>query len=254
MTRETSTPTGDHAVTEGVRIQKLLSRAGRASRREAERLMAEGKVRVNGAVVTELGTRVVPGRDVVEVDGKRVEDRAEGATWVVFHKPVGVLTTRSDPHGGATIYDVLPSELRGLKYVGRLDKDAEGLLLLTDDGDAAHRLAHPSGELEREYWLEVAGTVDRPVAHQLTAGVELGDGPARAKRVAILEAGPVTSTLTVVLTEGRKREVRRMMSAVGHHVLRLKRVRFGSVRIGDLEPGAWRWLGEDERARLLADI
>jgi pseudouridine synthase len=238
-------------VSDGVRIQKLLSRAGVASRREAERLMAEGRVRVNGAVVVELGTRVEPGRDVVEVDGKRVQDRAERATWVALHKPVGVLTTRSDPHGGPTIYDVLPGELRGLKYVGRLDKDAEGLLLLTDDGDAAHRLAHPSGEVEREYWLEVAGSVDRAVAQQLMAGVELGDGPARAKRAVVLEAGPITSTMTVVLTEGRKREVRRMMSAVGHHVLRLKRVRFGPVRLGDLEPGTWRHLDERECAELL---
>lgn len=241
-------------VTEGVRIQKFLSRAGRASRREAERLMVEGRVRVNGAVVTELGVRVVPGRDVVEVDGARVEDRPESATWIVFHKPVGVLTTRGDPHGGATIYDVLPAELRGLKYVGRLDKDAEGLLLLTDDGDAAHRLAHPSGEVEREYWLEVAGTVGAAEVCALLDGVELGDGPARAKRAVVLEAGPVTSTMTVVLTEGRKREVRRMMSTVGHHVLRLKRVRFGPVALRDLGPGTWRKLGDDERARLLADI
>jgi 23S rRNA pseudouridine2605 synthase len=241
-------------VIEGVRIQKYLSRAGRASRREAELLMQSGRVRVNGEVVTELGVRVVPGRDVVEVDGERVEDRSRAApTWIVFYKPVGVITTRRDPHGGATVYDVLPEELRGLKYVGRLDKDAEGLLLLTDDGDAANRLAHPSGEVEREYWLEAAGTVGRDDVRRLLAGVELGDGIARAKRAEVLEAGPVTSTMTVVLTEGRKREVRRMLSAIEHHVLRLKRVRFGPVRLGDLEPGAWRVLSDDERAKLLAN-
>jgi 23S rRNA pseudouridine2605 synthase len=240
-------------VTEGVRIQKYLSRAGRASRREAERLMSEGRVRVNGAVVTELGVRVVPGRDVVEVDGERVEEEGP-STWVVFHKPVGVLTTRRDPHGGATIYDVLPAELRRLKYVGRLDKDASGLLLLTDDGDAANRLAHPSGEIEREYRLEVAGTVGPAEIRQLLGGVELGDGPARAKRASVLDAGPVVSTMTIVLTEGRKREVRRMMSAIGHHVLELERVRFGPVRLGDLEPGAWRVLTDEEGAQLLADI
>ncbi|MEQ1857654.1 MAG: pseudouridine synthase, partial [Longimicrobiales bacterium] len=192
------------------------------------------------------------GQDVIDVDGKRVEDRAEAAaTWVVFHKPLGVLTTRSDPHGGATIYDVLPPELKQLKYVGRLDKDAEGLLLLTDDGDAAHRLAHPSGEVEREYWIEVAGTVGPEVVRQLTEGVELGDGPARAHRATVLDAGPVVSTMTVVLTEGRKREVRRMMSAVGHHVLRLKRTRFGPVTLGDVESGTWRALRGEELAALL---
>ena len=240
-------------MTEGVRLQKYLSQAGRASRREAEQLMQAGRVRVNGAVVTEMGVRVLPGRDVVEVDGQRVAAPGATAAWVVFHKPVGVLTTRRDPHGGATVYDVLPEELHRLKYVGRLDKDAEGLLLLTDDGDGAHRLAHPSGEIEREYWLEVAGTVGRDALAQLRGGVELGDGPARAKRVGLIEAGPVTSTLTLVLTEGRKREVRRMMSAVGHHVLRLKRIRFGSVRLGDLESGSWRALTDAERAELLAD-
>ncbi|MBM4184535.1 MAG: rRNA pseudouridine synthase [Gemmatimonadetes bacterium] len=247
-------PRADAQSADGIRIQKYLSRAGRASRREAEALMQSGRVRVNGVVVTELGVRVVPGRDVVEVDGERVDDRgASASTWIIFFKPVGVITTRRDPHGGATVYDVLPEELRALKYVGRLDKDAEGLLLLTDDGDAANRLAHPSGEVEREYWLEVAGTVGRPVVQQLLAGVELGDGPARAKRAAVIEAGPITSTMTVVLTEGRKREVRRMMSAVGHAVLKLRRVRFGSIRLGSLEPGGWRVLTDEERAKLLAD-
>jgi pseudouridine synthase len=214
--------------------------------------MIEGRVRVNGQVVTELGARVVPGRDVVEVDGDPVEDRRDVAsTWVAFHKPVGVLTTRRDPHGGATVYDVLPAEIRRLKYVGRLDRDAAGLLLLTDDGDAAHRLQHPSGEVEREYLVEVAGAVGPDVLAHLLAGVQLGDGPAKARRARVIDAGRVVSTLTLVLTEGRKREVRRMMSAVGHPVLKLTRVRFGPVRLGDLEAGAWRPLTERERKQLL---
>ena len=239
-------------MTEGIRLQKLLSRAGLASRRDAERLIAEGRVRVNGRVVTELGVRVVAGRDVVELDGQPVSDRdAAASTWVAFHKPVGVLTTRRDPHGGATIYDVLPADYRRLKYVGRLDRDAEGLLLLTDDGDAAHRLQHPSGEVEREYEAEVAGTIGRGEIDRLLAGVELGDGPARAKRAQILEAGRVRSTVRLVLTEGRKREVRRMMSAVGHPVQRLTRIRFGAVRLGDLEPGACRPLAQEELEQLL---
>ena len=239
-------------MTEGIRLQKLLSRAGSASRREAERLILEGRIRVNGHVVTELGVRVVPGRDVVELDGQPVADREdEASTWVAFHKPVGVLTTRRDPHGGPTIYDVLPRELARLKYVGRLDRDAEGLLLLTDDGDAAHRLQHPSGDVEREYHVEAAGTVGRDDIARLLEGVALGDGPAQARRAGLIEAGPITSTLTLVLTEGRKREVRRMMSAIGHPVLKLRRIRFGPVRLDDLEPGAWRPLTTRERERLL---
>lgn len=227
-------------MSEGVRLQKYLSRSGRASRREAERLMQAGRVRVNGEVVSELGARVVPGRDVVELDGQRVDVPPE--VWIAFHKPPGVLTTRSDPHGGSTVYDLLPDELAGLRYVGRLDRDAEGLLLLTNDGEGAHRVQHPSGEIEREYRAEVAGTVQPEVVRRLVRGVLLEDGMATARRAAVVEAGPVSSTVDLVLTEGRKREVRRMMSAVGHHVLRLRRTRFGPVWLGDLEPGAWREL------------
>jgi 23S rRNA pseudouridine2605 synthase len=211
--------------------------------------MQAGRVRVNGEVVSELGARVVPGRDLVELDGELVRVPAE--MWVAFHKPAGVLTTRGDPHGGATVFDLLPESLAGLRYVGRLDRDAEGLLLLTNDGEGAHRVQHPSGEIEREYRAEVAGTVGNEELRRLLRGVELEDGPARARRATIVEAGRVTSTVDLVLTEGRKREVRRMMSAVGHHVLRLTRTRFGPVRLGDLEPGAFRKLTDEELQMLL---
>ena len=240
----------DAGPAEPIRLQKYLSRAGAASRREAERLMAAGRVRVNGEIVRELGTRVVPGVDDVSVDGEpgeRVPSR-----WVVYQKPRGVLTTRSDPHGGRTVYDELPEELAGLRYLGRLDRDAEGLLLLTNAGDLAHELQHPSGEIEREYWLEVAGTVTRAGRKALLDGVELEDGPARAERVELLGSDGVRSTLTLVLTEGRKREVRRMLSALDHPVLRLRRTRFGPIRLGTLARGAWRDLTAAEIAALEA--
>lgn len=235
-------------MSEAIRLQKLLSRAGRASRREAERLMQAGRVRVNGEVVTELGTRVVPGRDMVEVDGVPVT--SAGVRWVLFHKPAGVLTTRSDPHGGRTIYDVLPSELRDLRYVGRLDRDTEGLLLLTNEGDLAHALQHPSGEVEREYVVEVSGAVRPEVVDQLRRGVELEDGWARARSATLLETVGPTSRIGLVLTEGRKREVRRMMRAVGHEAVRLTRVRFGTIELGALPEGAWRPLTDAERTAL----
>jgi 23S rRNA pseudouridine2605 synthase len=232
-------------VGDAIRLQKYLSRSGRASRREAERLMRAGRVRVNGRVASELGLRVVPGEDVVELDGEPIT--VPSLRWVAFNKPAGVLTTRGDPHGGSTIYDVLPEDLRGLRYVGRLDRDAEGLLLLTNDGDGAHALQHPSGEVEREYRLEVAGTVTPATVRRLLDGVELEDGPAVATRARVVEAGPIVSTLTLTIAEGRKREVRRMLSAVGHAVLRLRRTRFGPVRLGNLGPGAWRPLSDAER-------
>ncbi|HSH74109.1 MAG TPA: pseudouridine synthase [Longimicrobiales bacterium] len=228
----------------GIRLQKYLSRAGRASRREAEQLMRAGRVRVNGKVVSELGARVLPDRDVVELDGGVVT--LPPLRWVAFHKPPGVLTTRSDPYGGPTVYDRLPAELEGLRYVGRLDRETEGLLLLTNDGEAAHRLQHPSGGVEREYRVEVEGAIGRAEVLRILAGVELEDGPARARSVEIVEVGAGRSTLDLVLTEGRKREVRRMMSAVGHPVLRLRRTRFGTVRLGALGPGDFRDLGEAE--------
>lgn len=206
--------------------------------------MRQGRVKVNGAIVTELGTKVDPQRDRVELDGVLVTE--EAPRWVLFHKPPGVLTTRTDPHGGRTVYDQLPEELSGLSYVGRLDKDAEGLLLFTNDGDLAHRIQHPSGEVEREYWVEAAGVVEQKTLGSLTRGVTLDDGTARAKRARLLDAGPVVSHVVLVLTEGRKREVRRMMSEVGHPVMKLRRMRYGPVVLGDLPRGAWRDLSDDE--------
>lgn len=232
-----------------VRIQKYLSRAGVASRRKSEELMTAGRVRVNGEVVTALGSRVDPERDRVEVDGRVVE--IPSPRWIAFHKPTGVLTTRSDPGGRRTVYDVLPPRFGALRYVGRLDRDTEGLLILGNQGELIHRLLHPSREVDREYRVEVEGEVDDRTLRRLTEGVELEDGPARAERAERSRRMDGGTELTLVLQEGRKREVRRMMDAVGHPVRRLRRVRFGPIVLGDLPPAEWRELGDDEVRALM---
>jgi len=233
----------------GVRIQKLLSRAGVASRRQAEALIAQGRVRVNGEVVTQPGVTVDPDWDVVEVDGRRVVETAP--RWILLNKPLGYLTTRSDVRGRRTVYDLLPPELRELSHVGRLDKDTEGLLLLTNQGDDANRLLHPSGRVEREYEVGVVGVPDAATLRRLEEGVELEDGPARAAAARFRGRERSGAVLKLVLLEGRKREVRRLMDEVGHPVRWLRRVRFGPQRLGDLALGAWRDLGPQEVAELV---
>lgn len=221
-----------------VRVQKYISRAGLASRRQAEAMLGEGRIAINGVPVTRPGARVVPGSDTVSLDGRVV--RPAGRRWIVFHKPVGVLCTRTDPHAGDTIYDRLPGWAGGLRYVGRLDRDTSGLLLLTNDGDLAAKLAHPSGRVEREYVAGVAGTITARALRRLRRGVELDDGPVRPRRVRRVRLGEGEWGVTLVLTEGRKREVRRMLKAVGHPVRTLVRNRFGPFRLGALKPGDWR--------------
>ena len=235
-------------MTEGIRLQKYISRCGRASRREAEVLMLAGRVRVNGELVSELGTRIIPGRDTVQVDNDVLELTA--LRWIVFHKPAGVLTTRRDPHGGPTIYDVLPKECAALRYVGRLDRQSEGLLILTNEGDAAHGIQHPSRQVERVYRVVVTGKLVRSKCAALLRGVQLEDGVARVNSVNVLNKDELSTTIEVVITEGRKREVRRMMNAIGHGVLRLVRIRFGPVKLGELPVGEWRDLEESEKNSL----
>jgi 23S rRNA pseudouridine2605 synthase len=234
-----------------MRLQKYLSRAGVASRRAAEDMIRAGRVRINGAVVTEMGTKVDAG-DRVEVDGRAVAlDRSR---WIMLNKPIGHVTTRDDPEGRPTVYDLLPADLHGLYYVGRLDQDSEGLLLLTNDGDVANRLMHPSGEVDRVYLVDVVGVPTRRTLSQLLAGVELEDGPARAHGVELVRKQRATpgagseshARLRVVVREGRKREVRRIFDALGHPVRRLVRERLGPIALGDLRPGAWRELSTRE--------
>ena len=203
-------------------------------------MVLDGRIRVNGTVVTELGTRVEPSRDRVEADGARV--RLPEARWIRFHKPAGVLCTAMDTHGRRTIYDLLPTEHSRLRYVGRLDLDSEGLLLLTNDGDIANRLQHPRYRVEREYEVTVRGLPSKKDRARLLAGVELEDGLARPVRVEVTCPVEECGRLTLVMTEGRKRVVRRLMYAVGYPVVTLRRVRFGPVRLGELAAGEWETL------------
>ncbi len=227
-----------------MRIQKFLSRAGVASRRKAEKLVEEGRVTVNGVVTTELGISVDPDRDFVTVDGETAALPVR--RWVRFHKPAGVLTTVEDTHGRPTIYDRLPPEFSPLKYVGRLDMPTEGLLLLTNDGDLANRLQHPSSQVEREYEARVKGIPTEKTLQRLREGVDLEDGFARPTRVDPGRPDGRYGTLTLVLTEGRKREVRRLLEAVGHPVAALRRVRFGPIRLGYLPVGEWEELSDED--------
>ncbi len=222
-----------------VRVHKYMSHAGVATRRQAEGLIRQGRVSVNGAQVTAQGVRVRPGVDEVALDGVPV--RPAPVRWVVFHKPTGTLCTRSDPHGGATIFHVLPAWALSLRYVGRLDRDTSGLLLLTNDGDNAAKLTHPATRLEREYRVRVIGDVTARGIKALRAGVELEDGFARPRRVRRISMGDDNEWgVQLVLTEGRKREVRRLFKAVGLPVKELVRTRFGPFHLRGLKEGSWR--------------
>ena len=219
----------------GERVQRLIARAGIASRRGAEDLIKRGRVRINGRVA-QLGDRAERGDDV-RVDGKQVSEPQEHVTYVL-NKPAGYVTTARDERGRATVFDLLPPT-PGLHAVGRLDRDSEGLLLLTTDGDLTLRLTHPRYELEKEYrvWTK-EGRLDGVTLKKLLVGIELEDGVASARSVRPAPGGAV-----VVLTEGRKREVRRLFKALGYPVERLVRVRVGTVKLRGLASGAFRALG-----------
>ncbi len=238
---------------EGIRLQKYLARAGVASRRACEELIAAGRVRVDGEVVIRPGTRVGPA-SVVEVDGRRVEPSS--ARWIALHKPPGYVCAREDPQKRPTVYDLLPAELRPLFHVGRLDIMSEGLLLLTNDGEAAHRLLHPSSETPRRYQVALLEPPPADLTDRLLAGVELEDGLAAADE-ARLDPGPGRgrrgATLLLELHEGRNREVRRMMKALGVKIRSLTRIALGPIELGRLRPGEWRDLSEKEVAALLGD-
>jgi 23S rRNA pseudouridine2605 synthase len=237
---------------EGVRLQKVLSQAGIASRRAAEKLIIDGRVEVDGQLVTELGTRVDPDVSVIRVDGARVVVD-DSLVYLALNKPRGVHSTMSDDRGRPCIGDLIERRVRGNKklfHIGRLDADTEGLILLTNDGELAHRLMHPSHEVPKTYLATVPGTVPRGLGKKLRAGIELDDGPAHVDDFAVVDAIPGKTLVRVTLHEGRNRIVRRLLEAVGFPVEALVRIDIGSVSLGKQRPGHVRALSLAEIGRL----
>ncbi len=230
-----------------MRIHRALARAGVASRRHAETMIAEGRVLVNG-VTALVGQSVDPGRDRVQLDGKPIDLAPPKATWFVLNKPAGYMTTRSDPEQRRTVFELVP-DIPALTYVGRLDFLTEGVLLLTTDGEAAHRLTHPSAEVERVYVATVRGNA-KAAAEAARAGVELEDGVVKPAWVNVMPLENRFWSFEIAIREGRTREIRRLCSALGLEVSHLVRTQFGPVRIGQLEPGRWRELSPREAAML----
>ena len=221
------------------RIQKVLAHAGIASRRAVEEMIEHGRIKVNGTRAR-LGQRVDPNKDEVEVDGSRVPLQAE-LRYLLLNKPVGVVTTADDPEGRETVLDLIESDAR-VWPVGRLDIATEGALLVTNDGELTHRLTHPSFEVPKTYLAEVRGSVPSKAIKALLSGVELDDGPARAKTARIVEQARGGTLLEIVLTEGRNREIRRMLDALGITVVGLVRVAIGPFKLGRLKAGTYRKL------------
>jgi 23S rRNA pseudouridine2605 synthase len=236
----------------GVRLQKVLSQAGIASRRVAERMIIDGRVEVDGQLVTELGTRVDPDASVIRVDGARVV-LDDSLVYLALNKPRGMHSTMSDDRGRPCIGDLIEHRVRGNKklfHVGRLDADTEGLILLTNDGELAHRLMHPSFEVPKTYLATVNGAVPRGLGKKLRAGIELDDGPVAVDDFAVVDAIPGKTLLRVTLHEGRKRIVRRMLAEVGFPVQTLVRTDLGAVSLGEQRPGSIRALRRNEIGEL----
>ena len=244
--------THDPGEAQGVRLQKVLSQAGIASRRAAEKLIIDGRVEVDGELVTELGTRVDPAASVIRVDGARVVGD-DSLGYLALNKPRGMQSTMSDDRGRPCIGDVVEHRVRGNKklfHVGRLDADTEGLILLTNDGELAHRLMHPSHEVPKTYLATVAGSVPRGLGKKLRAGIELEDGPARVDDFAVVDAIPGKTLVRLTLHEGRNRIVRRLLAAAGFPVEELVRTEIGAVTLGKQRPDSIRPLRRDEIGQL----
>lgn len=237
------------AADEGVRLQKVLASAGVASRRKAEELIRDGRVKVDGIVVREMGTRIDPENAVVHVDGNRITTRTD-LVYLALNKERGVLSTMSDELGRPHIGQMLEDRSERLFHVGRLDMESEGLLLLTNDGDLAHRLTHPSYGVAKTYVAEVPGPIPKDLGRRLKAGVELEDGPAKVDSFDVMDLHHNRAVVEVVIHEGRKHIVRRLLEAVDRPVSRLVRTQIGPVQLGHQRPGTLRKLNPVEVSQL----
>ena len=239
------------------RLQKLIAQAGVCSRRKAEALIIDGRVRVNGAVVRELGAQADPDSDRIEVDGRRLSFR-QGLRYFVLHKPAGYVTTASDEFGRQTVFELLKGEIDARLFtIGRLDLNTEGLLLLTNDGATADALTHPAGGVKKVYQVKVAGKPSLQVIERMQQGVLLEDGPAQAEEIFFIQPGQQVSQrntwLQLTISEGRNRIVRRLCEQVGHPVIRLRRIEFGPITLDrGLREGKWRPLNKEEIRKLKA--
>ncbi|MCX8116909.1 MAG: rRNA pseudouridine synthase [Desulfobacterota bacterium] len=231
------------------RIQKVIARAGVASRREAEQMILEGRVTVNGKVVEQLGFKVDPLKDHIKVDGKRLPAPEPKVTFLLY-KPKGYLSTVRDPVGRPTVMDLMKGVRWRVYPLGRLDFDAEGVLLMTNDGELFYRLSHPRFSIPRTYWAKVEGIPKERDLIRLRRGLHLEDGPAKALSVRVLRKTEKHCWIESVVTEGRNHLIKRMFLAIGHPVLKLKRVAFGPIQLGDLSPGQYRLLTSEELGRL----
>ena len=227
-----------------MRLQKYMASCGVASRRACEKMIVDGRVTVDGEVITVMGVQVEAGQTVC-VDGKRIEPEAE-KHYILYHKPAGEVTTASDPEGRATVLDKFRDYPVRLYPVGRLDYDSEGLLLLTNDGDLTERLLHPSKEVEKTYLARVAGNVTDDEVSRLINGVVIDGRRTSRAKARVIKSGTGFTDMLVTIHEGRNRQVRKMVEAVGHDVMMLRRVRFGPLTLGELKRGMWRELTQAE--------
>ncbi len=243
-------PEVQHESSDGIRLQKVLATAGVASRRAAEELIAAGRVSVDGQVVRVQGTRINPMQAVVRVDGERIPV-APGQVYLALNKPEGTVSTMSDPENRPCIGDMVADRPERLFHVGRLDIETEGLILVTNDGEAAHRLAHPSFEVPKVYRAVVTGQVPRDLGRRLQRGVELDDGPVAVDSFRLIDQLGHEAQIELTIHAGRNRIVRRLLAEVGLPVRRLVRLQFGPIRLGRLHPGGVRLLSRAEQGALL---
>lgn len=230
------------------RLQKVIASSGVTSRRKAEQLIVDRRVRVNGKIVTELGTQVDPQRDRLEVDGRIIQ--TEPKRTYLFYKPRNVITSAADPHGRKVVTDYFQQLSVRVYPVGRLDYDTEGLLLMTNDGELAYRMTHPRFEIEKSYLAQVEGIPKQAIVERLERGIELEDGLTAPAKVSVVQVRQHSALIRLVIHEGRNRQVKRMCEAVGHPVIKLKRERIAFLRLEGLKPGEFRALTSEELQRL----